>query len=80
MPEQDADAARLASIRRYLEQARAEMEACRQQLREYGRHAQGCSAEFGPGYRCRCGWAEVAPTVLAGEAEVRTQTGGGQGG
>ena len=39
-------------------------------LREYGRHAEGCSAEFNepsgvpvkpPGhqYRCRCGWDEA---------------------
>jgi hypothetical protein len=44
-------------------------------LREYGRHAEGCSAVFnddplrqeGPGlpYRCRCGWAEAEKTLGA---------------
>lgn len=29
-------------------------------LREFGRHSAGCSAECGGQYRCRCGWREVA--------------------
>jgi hypothetical protein len=28
-------------------------------LVEYGRHQEGCNAQWGDGYRCRCGWREV---------------------
>ena len=42
-------------------------------LREYGRHQEGCSAQFNepigtapiirPPYRCRCGWDEAEKTL-----------------
>lgn len=37
----------------------AEVRRLRQLLAEYGRHAEGCNAQFGDRYRCRCGWREV---------------------
>lgn len=35
-------------------------------LREYGRHAEGCSGAFG--YRCRCGWDKVAKAEFEQDA------------
>ena len=53
--------ARLTDKNRWLhgEEATAaldEIDLLRDLLYEYGRHAEGCSAEFGDTYRCRCGW------------------------
>lgn len=36
-----------------------EIEQLKQDLIEYGRHAEGCSRAFGEKYRCRCGWLRV---------------------
>ena len=35
------------------------MEAAEQLLATYGRHNEGCSAEQGDQYICRCGWREA---------------------
>lgn len=37
---------------------RKQLKELRQDLRDYGRHAEGCSAAFGD-YKCKCGWDKV---------------------
>lgn len=44
---------------------RARALALRAALAEYGRHAEGCSAAFGPQYQCRCGWSDEEAKLVA---------------
>ena len=37
----------------------------RRLLVEYGRHSEGCNAQWGDTYRCRCGWREAERAFLA---------------
>lgn len=63
-----ADATKLFQEQRdRAEHAEAEVAGLRQRaeavevaLREYGRHAKGCSADFG--YGCKCGWSNFVAT------------------
>lgn len=47
-----------------LRKAAVRLAALHEALRDFGRHAEGCSAAFGTTYRCRCGWREVAQTLI----------------
>lgn len=47
----------------------ADCQQLREWLGEYGRHAEGCSGEFGDGYRCRCGWRNVLARLVNGKAK-----------
>jgi hypothetical protein len=44
-----------------------EIARLRQIITEYARHNEGCNAQFGAKYRCRCGWrqyeAEFVPSA-----------------
>jgi hypothetical protein len=47
----------------------AEVERLRQALEDYGRHSEGCSGQYGPSYRCRCGWRDEARALGVGGKE-----------
>jgi hypothetical protein len=47
-----------------------EIERLRGLLQEYGRHQEGCNAQWGDTYRCRCGWWEVEAEFGAGDAQA----------
>jgi hypothetical protein len=47
----------------------AEVERLRQALEDYGRHSEGCSGQYGPSYRCRCGWRDEARALSVGDGE-----------
>ena len=64
----EAENVRLRAIVEELSPAPAEVVRLRQLLIEYGRHNEGCNAQFGDTYRCRCGWREVEPEFTAQEA------------
>jgi hypothetical protein len=50
---------RIAEIAATTAAAEAEYERLRGLLLEYGRHQEGCNAQYGATYRCRCGWRGV---------------------
>jgi hypothetical protein len=43
----------------------AELRRLRGLVVEYGRHAEGCNAQWGDRYRCRCGWRDVEQGFIA---------------
>jgi hypothetical protein len=47
----------------------AEVERLRQALDDYGGHSEGCSGQYGPSYRCRCGWRDEARALGIGVHE-----------
>lgn len=61
VPDLVAEIRRLRAVVEELQSAPAEVVRLSQLLTEYGRHNEGCSAAFGPTYRCRCGWRDVEP-------------------
>jgi hypothetical protein len=42
-----------------------EVRRLHQLLFEYGRHSEGCNAQWGDTYRCRCGWRDVEREFLS---------------
>jgi hypothetical protein len=48
-------------------------------LLEYGRHGEGCNAQWGDTYRCRCGWRETYREFIAPADQTGTSVGSHNG-
>jgi hypothetical protein len=45
------------------------VEQLQQALESYDRHSEGCGGQYGPSYRCRCGWRDEARALGVGVDE-----------
>lgn len=54
----------LRRVQEHLRYVVAENERLRSFLLEYGRHQEGCNAQWGEKYRCRCGWDAVIGSLV----------------
>ena len=70
---------RLNAIVKEIQPATAEAVRYRQLLIEYGRHNEGCNAQWGDTYRCRCGWREVEREFIAPADQTGTSVGRANG-
>jgi hypothetical protein len=57
----------------------SEVRRLRQLLVEYGRHGEGCNAQWGDTYRCRCGWRETYREFIAPAEQTGTSVGSHNG-
>lgn len=63
---QQANATFIAHAREDVPALVAEVERLRQALADYGGHNEWCSGQYGPSYRCRCGWRDEARALGIG--------------